>query len=101
LQISAQRVEVTAGGGISIEAVGNTASPGFSFAKSGLAPKPRQSDTAVEKNSSNTLNKLAGKLGGRSVGVGKRFGEESSLAEVSPIAFEQATTVVASDVYIR
>jgi hypothetical protein len=77
LQISSHSVEVTANGGLTIEAVGNTASPGFSFAKSGLMQKQQQLEIQ-ETISTQSLNKLAGKLGGRSIGVGKRFGEESS-----------------------
>ena len=75
MQISAPSVEFSAGGGITIEAVGNTAVPGFSFAKSGSL-KQNQTENQ-DKISPEMLNKLAGNLGGRSVGVGKRFGQES------------------------
>ena len=88
-------MEVTAGGGITIEAVGNTVSPGFSFAKSGVLPKQGE---AEDKISSITLNKLAGKMGGRSVGFGKRFDEESRRD--SEAAFLEKKVVAAADVYL-
>lgn len=91
-------MEVTADGGITIEAVGNTASPGFSFAKSGLLPKQQQQVDNQGTISPDTLNKLAGKLGGRSVGVGKRFGEGSGRGEEAA-SLERA--IVASDGCIK
>lgn len=73
-------MEVSAYGDITIDACGNTASPGFSFARSGLSPKQQQIENK-ETIGPNKLNDLAGKLGGRSVGVGKRFGEGSNSGE--------------------
>ena len=85
VQVSSQHVAVTAEGGVKIEAVGNTASPGFSFGKADMAPKEKRAATgeesvadiaaaAVERASVTQPG-----FGGRSVAFGKRLENASDF----------------------
>ena len=79
MQLSIHHVEIDAKGGLRIEAVRNTASPGFSFSKSGAkVPIASKSQNFSDASGKRTV---PGVFGGRSVAFGKRLVNEPEFDE--------------------